>query len=1162
MAKKSVSLFSLIIFTVLSLSLICLPDSACADEWSLVAEGGMDGNYSLPQRVVPCIAQNGSDLFVGTGASMNWLGGGNVWTWNGSSWFKCGENDLGDENNDFIYSMASYKANLYAGTENTETGCQILRYDGDMSWTKVSEDGFGTDDNIRAKSMAVYEDALYVGTHNFMTGAEVWRYEGKNWTCVGKANSGCWNSNNYGIYSLSVYNEKLYAGTYNYIEGCEVWVYDGAKWKQSAEGGFGDISNTTVSSMASLAGSLYAGTFNEADGCEVWSFDGSNWNMVEEIGNGFGSENNIEALSLAAYEGGLIVGTQNTWMGSEIWRWDSSGISKIAENSFDESDDPIGPQLNQTLGVTSLFVYGNEMYCGTMGLAKGSLRKYAGGTDWPLMIPSGMTFNVNRSVQSLAVYNGKIAAGTSGDNLGGQVWLQDEYGKYWYQISENGFGNSKNNSINSLCQYGSSLYAGTSNDINGCSVWEYNGSSWKQVSQYGFGSHDDTILEVLCMVVFDDLLFVGTYGGGVWHYDGAYWTQVGTKELGDSVYSLCVYNGKLYAGTSENQKARVYRYAGGQNWIPVNEKGFGENNYASSSLCTVGEYMYAGTTNWNGCQVWRYDGAKWKKIATGGFGNECNEAIYDMKAVGSNLYAGISETVERSEGCEIWKFDGSDWSRESTPGFGDVFNEAVMSMATHGNSLYVGTKNDFSGCELWRTPVNGPQLISSSWCLAEGSNAWGFSTYIAVQNPNDNPVDVMVTYLTNEGPVQGGIFTMSPKSRSTIDTSLVVPDRDFSTVLSCLEEPISPGCESTSENASSRVPNVIAAERTMTWKYKDEKSQLRNEDSEILRKTAYSLTEGHSSIGVTCDSDIWFLPEGCSDYGFETWTLIQNKNDLPASVDITYMPEGGNPVTVERYIPPNTRQTFNMKDDIGKASASIMVQSNIPVVAERAMYMNDRRGGHCSVGTNSASVDYYLAEGSTAWGFNTWILIQNPNSESANIYVTYMTDEGTVEMDPIPMAANSRLNLNANSYIESKDISVHINADKPIIAERAMYWDNGTGEACHASIGFREPRGMFFFPDARSDEERETWLLVQNPNDTSITISITYMTETGNGNLTFFEEVAAGSRVSYNLSDRMPDTRASVKISCMTPEKKFMAEKAMYWDNRGAGTSTIGAFAD
>ncbi len=88
-----------------------------------------------------------------------------------------------------------------------------------------------------------------------------------------------------------------------------------------------------------------------------------------------------------------------------------------------------------------------------------------------------------------------------------------------------------------------------------------------------------------------------------------------------------------------------------------------------------------------------------------------------------------------------------------------------------------------------------------------------------------------------------------------------MPGKDFSTRVECLE-----GLD-------------IAVERTMIWG---------------------GGNEGRSSVGVTSPATCWYLPEGCSDYGFETWTLIQNPNERDVICDVTYMIQGEEPVTVPK----------------------------------------------------------------------------------------------------------------------------------------------------------------------------------------------------------------------------------------------------------------------
>jgi hypothetical protein len=132
----------------------------------------------------------------------------------------------------------------------------------------------------------------------------------------------------------------------------------------------------------------------------------------------------------------------------------------------------------------------------------------------------------------------------------------------------------------------------------------------------------------------------------------------------------------------------------------------------------------------------------------------------------------------------------------------------------------------------------------------------------------------------------------------------------------------------------------------------------------------------------------------------------------------------------------------------------------------------------------------------------------------------------------------------------------------PIIAERSMYWTTGTGEACHDSIGVAGAHKTFYLPDGQSNIGWETWTLVQNPNSTPVTVKITYLTPSGQGNVDFTDTVPANSRKTYNMGDKMMNQRAATLVECKTAGKKIMVERSMYWNNRGAGTCTIGGYSD
>ncbi|MBU4176117.1 MAG: IPT/TIG domain-containing protein [Actinobacteria bacterium] len=417
----------------------------------------------------------------------------------------------------------------------------------------------------------------------------------------------------------------------------------------------------------------------------------------------------------------------------------------------------------------------------------------------------------------------------------------------------------------------------------------------------------------------------------------------------------------------------------------------------------------------------------------------------------------------------------------------------------------------------------------AAWYLAEGTSDWGFDSYVNIENPNAEQLHAKVTYMTKSGPVERPELTLPPLSQTTINPRQDLGATDFSTKVECTEG------------------ELIAVDRRMIWTGPGAVSP-----------------EGHSSIGVISPATTWYLPEGSSKWGFETWLLIQNPNDDEATCQVTYMLEGMPPQTMSKQVPANSRASFDIANDIGAADASVKVNADIPVIPERAMYRNNRREGHDSIGTTMPANDFYLAEGTSDWGFTTYVLIQNPNDSEVDVTLTYMTNEGPKEQEPFVMPAMSRKTVNVNQILPDMDFSTQVHGSLPIIAERAMYWGEGTpaGEACHDSIGMSSPHKTFYLPDGETYDGHETFALVQNPNDTPVEIEVSYLSSTGEGNVTFTDTIEAGARKTYNMSEKIPLGRASILVTSKIEGKNIMVERAMYWNNRGAGTCTIGGYSD
>jgi len=326
----------------------------------------------------------------------------------------------------------------------------------------------------------------------------------------------------------------------------------------------------------------------------------------------------------------------------------------------------------------------------------------------------------------------------------------------------------------------------------------------------------------------------------------------------------------------------------------------------------------------------------------------------------------------------------------------------VSTMVTSDEPI-IAERSMYGNNRTWGHDSIGVSATSTEWYLAEGCTNGGFETWVLVQNPNDGPAEVNLTYMTSEGERQGPTVTLPANSRKTFNVGDWVPN-----------------CWDVSTKVTS--DNQVVAERSMYGN---------------------NRTWGHDSIGVSTPAIEWFLAEGCTNGGFETWVLVQNPNNVPATVSLNYMTGNGLVTGPTETLPANSRKTFYVADTVpGCWDVSTVVGSDQPVIAERSMYGNNRTWGHDSIGVSVPSKRWYLAEGCTNTGFETWILVQNPNAVPTEVALTFMTPSGPVNGPSETLPANSRQTYNVGCTVPGEwEVSTMVISNQPVIAERSMYGD-------------------------------------------------------------------------------------------------------------------------
>ena len=760
-------------------------------------------------------------------------------------------------------------------------------------------------------------------------------------------------------------------------------------------------------------------------------------------------------------------------------------------------------------------VFQSKLYIGTVNIADGPEIHCYEGNFWEILVgasapePAGFGDPAAAAMACMAVYDNYLYVGT-GTIMGScEVWRWD--GATWTAVVGGGsavpagFGGSNPDAM-SMAVYGGELYLATRNELTGVEIWRYDGTDWTQSVgnlpeasiAAGFGDTDNDTAFNLC--TYRENLYAGTFnpvsGCEVWAFDGSAWTQ----SVGNLPSALIA-------------------------------SGFGNtDNFFVPDMQEYEGKLYVGTQNdVNGCEVWSFDTVNWTQEVGAepsatigpGFGDAANTAARCMHVYDSRLFVGTN----RVGGCEVWAFDDAGWNQEvgggvaadyTGPGFGDAANQAAVSMATFGNRMYIGTSNP-----------NGYQLYSyyssTTWYLAEGSTATNFETWVLVQNPNDDPVNVELTFQTRSGPVPGPSDTIPGNTRKTYLVNNYVPDND---------------------NVSTRVEadTDVYCERAMYW----------TEPGTTPRRL------GHDSIGVINPSPVWYLAEGATKGGFETWVLVQNPNPNYVNVDLKFQTDLGPVQGPQEALGGYSRKSYRLNDYVSTYDVSTMVTSYMgDVVCERAVYytppvpgFDNWEVGTDSIGVVSPSNTWYLAEGATAMGFQTWILVQNPNDGPIDIAMNFATRDEVVPgpVDTIP--AGERRSYLADTYVPaSYDVSTLVTSrGGAMICERAMYEGpsaSGVLTIGHDSIGVTTGGLEWYLPEGATLGGFTTYVLVLNINTDPVTITMTFQTEHGEvpGPT---ETLDPSSRKTYLVNEYVPGTY-DVSTRVTSVGGPIVCERSVYW---------------
>ena len=336
---------------------------------------------------------------------------------------------------------------------------------------------------------------------------------------------------------------------------------------------------------------------------------------------------------------------------------------------------------------------------------------------------------------------------------------------------------------------------------------------------------------------------------------------------------------------------------------------------------------------------------------------------------------------------------------------GGVVAERTMFWSTEAGEFYGGHTGKAS-------PV-----LRNQWYFAEGF-VGAFDTWFEVSNPNAAAAQLTVSYMLETGQVVRRSHSVGARTRLTVYANAVpeLANRSFSTVI------------------ASNLP--VTAERTM-----------------YFSALGQYWKGGTAAGGVHTPARAWYIAEGNTGPLFDEYVLIQNPNAAAATATIRFLRPGGTPIERSYVLPANSRTTIEVDavPELTATDVSAMITASSPIVVERAMYWPAAAWyeGHASSGVTQAGTRWALAEGEHGGParFDTYILLANPGTQDALVFVTVLREGAGPISHSITVPAHSRSTLRSSELGlasgEQFGAVVESLNGVPIVVERSMYWSTG-----------------------------------------------------------------------------------------------------------------------
>jgi hypothetical protein len=273
-------------------------------------------------------------------------------------------------------------------------------------------------------------------------------------------------------------------------------------------------------------------------------------------------------------------------------------------------------------------------------------------------------------------------------------------------------------------------------------------------------------------------------------------------------------------------------------------------------------------------------------------------------------------------------------------------------------------------------------------------------------------------------------------------------------------------------------------------------------------------------------SNNWYFAEGFTQSGWQTFVLVANPGGVAATVTITYQVQGGSAVTNNMTVGAGQRGTFLGHVDVPNQAFSVSLSSSQPIVSEMAMYDPNRTISHRTVGVTQPASEWYLGEGFTGFGWETYISVGNPGSVDATVTAVYGIDGGSPVTKQLLIPAHSRGTFIARDAASGPgaDVAfgVHVTSTQPVVVQEVLIDPTVNASRANSTMASAALNATWSFSGGSSESGVVSFYTVSNPGNGAVSVMATYYFDDGTAPVSQVLNIPANSRGTFATVNGTP----------------------------------------